>query len=317
MTELVAINQGPALPALIAQADDNARRRFLEFFAAHIRNSNTREAYARAVGQFLGWCSDQGASALEQITPMAVAGYVEELTRQRSAATVKQHLAALRMLFDWLVTGQVLPHNPAAAVRGPRVKYTQGKTPILDPEEAKALFASIPTDTHTGLRDRALIGVLLYSFARISAALAMDRADFYPQARSWWLRLHEKNGTEHALEAHSLIVAYLGAYIDVLPDSEPATPLFRTVDRRRAFTSNRLTRNDALKMIRRRAAAAGIATKITPHTFRATGITVFRKNGGTLEEAQEIAAHADPKTTRLYDRSREAVSRQVIEKIAL
>src|SRR5689334_24616430 len=97
---------------------------------------------------------------------------------------------------------QVMPNNPASVVRGPKHVVNRGKTPVLSPEEARTLFQSIPTDTLVGLRDRALIGVLIYSFARISAALSMRVEDYFPQGKRWWLRLHEKGGKQHEMPVH-------------------------------------------------------------------------------------------------------------------
>jgi integrase/recombinase XerD len=157
------------LPSLINRAGTRASWRFVEFFAANIRNKNTRAAYAQAVGQFFQWCDRRRITELEQIRPVMIAGYIEEVVAARSKPTVKQHLAAIRMLFDWLVTGQVVPMNPASSVRGPKYVTKRGKTPVLKADEARRLLDSIPTDTIVGLRDRALIGIMCYSFARVSA----------------------------------------------------------------------------------------------------------------------------------------------------
>jgi site-specific recombinase XerD len=166
------------LPVQVRTAGKKAARRFLEFFTANIRNPNTRQAYVRAVSDFFHWCERMGLDRLDAVEPVHVAAYVEQLGTLRSAPTVKQHLAAVRMLFDWLVVGQVVPTNPASVVRGPSHVVKRGKTPVLSPEEAHELFAAIPTDTLVGLRDRALIGVLIYSFARVSAALGMRVEDY-------------------------------------------------------------------------------------------------------------------------------------------
>jgi hypothetical protein len=109
---------GPVVPALIAAAGDQAARRFFEFFTANIPNPNTRAAYAQAVGQFLRW-ADERRLTLRTIEPIAVAAYIEQLKQRLATSSVKQHLAAIRMLFDWLVTGQVLPVNPATSVKAP------------------------------------------------------------------------------------------------------------------------------------------------------------------------------------------------------
>lgn len=302
----------PSLPAL---AERRAGARALNFFTAQIRNPNTREAYVRAVGSFLSWCQMQGASTLPQIETLHVSAYIE--AHPGSPSTVKQHLAAIRRFLDWMVTGQVIPTNPAAPVRGPKVRVHRGKTPILAAEECAQLFESFP-ETIAGKRDRALCGVLIYSFARISAALGMDVRDYYPEQRIAWFRLKEKGGRQHQMPANHNAAAFVDDYIeaagfDLLEDA--GTPLFRTLDRHRQLTANRLTRNDALKMIRRRAKAAQIETKITPHSFRATGITLFKAEGGSIEEAQQMAAHADPRTTQLYDRSRDEVTVEAVERI--
>jgi site-specific recombinase XerC len=129
MRELAAINTShPALPALIADAGRDAERRFLEFFTVTIRNPNTREAYARAAVAFLRWCEDRGIQQLRDVQPVHVAGYIEQMQGDYSAPTVKQHLACIRVLFDWLVTGKVIPSNPAHAVRGPRHSVIKGAT---------------------------------------------------------------------------------------------------------------------------------------------------------------------------------------------
>ena len=180
------------LPRLIVDAGPVAMEKFLEFFAARIANRRTRAAYGRAVGQFLAWCEARGL-ALAAVSPLHVAAYIR--THPGSAPTVKRHLAAIRMLGDWLVVSQVIPVNPAASVRGPKHVVTTGATPVLSPAEARRLLAVIDTGTLAGLRDRALVSVMLYSFARVSAVIGMRRQDYFRQERQGWLRLHEKGGT--------------------------------------------------------------------------------------------------------------------------
>ena len=155
------------VPALIADAGDQAAWRCVEFFAANIRNANTRRAYARACQQFFAWCDERGLT-LTTIRAVDVARYIDTRQQTHSAPDVKQQLAAVRMLFDWLITGQIVPLNPAAAVRGPKHVVKTGKTPVLDGKEWRTLLESIPTETLRDLRDRALIATLTYSFARIA-----------------------------------------------------------------------------------------------------------------------------------------------------
>jgi site-specific recombinase XerD len=309
---------GTLVPAQIAAAGDHARRRFFEFFTANIRNRNTRAAYARAVAQFFRWCEVRGLAELGRLEPVHVAAYVEQLGTSHAAPSVKQHLAAVRMLFDWLVVGQVVRSNPASVVRGPKHVVNRGRTPILSPEEARQLFESIPTDSLVALRDRALIGVLIYSFARISAALSMRVEDYFPQGKRWWLRLHEKGGKNHEMPVHHTLEAYLDAYVQAAGIAEDKKgPLFRVALAKNGRLSDRpLHRKRAFEMIQRRAKAAGIATQIGCHTFRATGITIYLTNGGTLEKAQMMAAHSSPRTTKLYDRTSDAVSLDEVERVA-
>lgn len=309
------------LPAPIAAAGDQAAWRFIEFFTANIRNPNTRRAYGRAVGDFFRWCESRRIQRLEQINPTVVAAYVEDLGRDRSKPTVKQHLAAVRMLFDWLVIGQVVPMNPTSAVRGPKHVVRRGKTPILSREETRELLDSIETDTIVGLRDRALIGLLVFSFARIGAALGMKVEDYYAQGKRWWLRLHEKGGKRHEVPVHHALEEYLDAYLDAagLRDQQKG-PLFRTCtsgEVGRPLSLEPLRQSNAWRMVRRRAKTAGIKTAIGCHTFRATGITAYLEGGGTLEHAQQIAAHESPRTTKLYDRTNDQITLDEIERIAI
>jgi len=307
------------LPALVTTADDRTRIRFLEFFAVTIRNPNTRRAYVRATGEFLDWCEGRGVASIAAVQPLHVAGYVEELGRVRSAPTVKLRLAAVRHLFDWLVVGQVVPINPAASVRGPSHSVRRGKTPVLAPAEARQLIDAIDVDVPAGLRDRALIGLMTYSFARVGAALAMRVEDVYVQNRRLWVRLHEKGGKRHDMPCHHNLEDYLTAYLDgcdLREDRKGA--LFRTVARGTGRLSETpLPQSNAFAMVRRRAAAAGIATAIGNHSFRATGITAYLKNGGTLEKAAAMANHASTRTTQLYDRRTDEMSLDEVERVLI
>jgi site-specific recombinase XerD len=305
-----------ALPQAIQMSGAEGIRRFLEFFTVTIRNKNTRFAYAHAVGQFFDWCEVHGIRSLDRIEPVVIAGYIEQ--HKASAPTVKQHLAAIRRMFDWLVTGHILRHNPATSVRGPSHVVKRGKTPVLTADEARKLLDSIDTTTVIGLRDRALIGVMVYSFARVGATVAMRIEDFYAEGKRWWLRLHEKGGKRHEVPAHHSADEYLDAYLTAaVISSQKRSPLFRSIDRSGRITYRGMTRNDALRMIKRRARAAGLSEKISCHSFRATGITAYLENGGTIENAQAIAAHESPRTTKLYDRTSDEITLDEIERIMI
>jgi site-specific recombinase XerD len=306
------------VPAIITDAGgDQAGWRYVEFFTANINNDHTRRAYARACSRFFAWCENRGLS-LTSIRPFDVAAWVKELQQKHGAPGVKQQLAAVRMLFDWLVTGQVVPMNPAAAVRGPKHVVKTGKTPVLEGAEWRKLLESIPAATLRDRRDRALIATLTYSFARITAALKMKVEDLRPRGAGWTVQLHEKGGKEHAMPCHHALAEALRTYIYAAGIAEDRKGwLFRTARGHKgdALSDRPMNQSDAWLMIRRRAAAAGIDAPIGCHTFRATGITAYLANGGALEHAQEMAAHESPRTTKLYDRTRERLTQDEVERI--
>jgi len=304
------------LPAPIVRAGAKAAWHFVEFFRANIRNPNTRAAYARAVEQFFRWCEARGIHDLDKVKPVAIEAYIEK--HPGAPPTVKQHLAAIRMLFDWLVTGQVVPVNPASSVRGPKHAVKRGKTPVLKAGQARALVDSIETGTILGLRDRAIIGLIVYTFARVSAAAQMRVEDYYQNGKRWWFRLHEKGGKRHELPAHHNAEAYMDAYLESAGImDEKNSPLFRSVDKHRHLTANPMTRTDVLRMIKRRALVAGLPASTCCHTFRARGITAYLENGGTIENAQAIAAHESPRTTKLYYRTSDEITLDEVERIAI
>src|SRR3984885_15574412 len=165
------------VPAVVLVAGERASIRFIEFFAAEIRNPNTRRAYYRAVCDFFRWCEDFELE-LERIGPVHVAAYIETLQKTLSRPSVKQQLAAIRMVFDYLVLAHVVPENPAAAARGPKYSPKRGKTPVLSSNEARQLLDSIKVkNSILGLRDRALFVLMVYTFARVGAATGMNVED--------------------------------------------------------------------------------------------------------------------------------------------
>lgn len=305
------------LPALFLDEGENAWRRFIEFFTASIRNRNTREAYLRAVLRFSKWCEGKKLR-LGQLSPFIIAAYIEEVSAELARPSVKQHLAAIRMLMNYLVVGQVMPVNPAAAVRGPKYSIKRGKTPVLSADQARQLLDSIDVTTVAGLRDRALIAIMIFSFARVSAVLAMNVEDYYSDGRRRWIRLLEKGGKQHEVPAHHKAEDYLDEYLAATGiGADRRSPLFRSVDRHGQLSEERMNRRDVLAMVKRRARQAGLPDIICNHSFRATGITAYLNNGGSLEHAQRIAAHESPKTTKLYDRTSDEITLDEIERILI
>jgi site-specific recombinase XerD len=322
---MAAVVPRRSLPAALAQVpplfapNSRAAKRFLEYFAANIRNANTRRAYVRAILSFADWCQAQNLTEIVDVEPVHVAAFVEQLGQRLAKPSVKQHLAALRMLFDWLVVGQVVAANPASPVRGPKYVVRKGKTAVLTAEAARTLLDPIPADTLVGLRDRALIASMVYTFARVGAVIRMRAEDVYVQGRRTWIRLHEKGGKRREMPCHHLLDTYINEYLDATQARvEPKSYLFRsTRGRGGELTANPLAQPDVYRMIRRRATAAGIKTKIGNHTFRATGITEYLRNGGRLEIAQQMANHESARTTGLYDRRDDQVSLDEVERILI
>jgi integrase/recombinase XerD len=231
---------------------------------------------------------------------------------------VDNHLAAIRQLFDYLTTGGILEVNPAASVHGPKYVVKRGKTPVLSAEEARKLLESIESNTLIGLRDRALIGAMVYSFARVSAAVTIRVGDLFQHRQRLWLRLHEKGGKRHEVPSHPSLEGYLDDYIKTAGiAANKKGPLFRSMRKGDKLTDNPMTRFDVQHMIKRRARAAALPYSTCCHTFRATGITTYLQNGGTLEHAQTIANHESPRTTKLYDRTREELSFDEVERIKI
>jgi site-specific recombinase XerC len=222
-------------------AGPRATDAYIEFFTATIRNRNTRLACERACYQFLYWARENGLT-LDTVRPFHVAAYIEQMPGSKQA--IKQKLAAIRMLYDFLVIRQLVPVNPTASVRGPKYVVKRGKTPVWSSEDTKKL-ESIPRDDLAELRDRALISTMLFSFARISAVLFLKRQDFYYQGPRRWLRFHEKGGKVHEMPAHHEIEETIDEYLSKAK-IENDQPLFQSVNKAGTALSGRaLNRHNA------------------------------------------------------------------------
>ena len=330
----------PSLPALSAMAfpvpsqiskkGDAANERFVEFFIVAIRNQNTRRAYHRAAMQFFAWCEMMAIDELDHLRPLHVATYIEALTQRQERSTVKLHLAAIRRLLDWMVSGGYLTINPATSVKGPTLSMIRGKTNVLSAVEVRHLLDSIPLvrpnkDTGddnpdpAGLRDRALIALMTFTFARIGAALALNVGNVERRNGRLWIRLLEKGGRVHVVPCHHTLDAYLTDYLrETQLERHPNSPLFPSIDRTsKVFSFRSLTDGNARSMINRRAKAAGITARICNHSFRASGITNYLENGGVLEKAATMAAHASTRTTQLYDRRNDQPTLDEFERIRI
>jgi site-specific recombinase XerD len=316
------------VPAIIAAAGDKAGEHFLEFFAATIRNKNTRAAYVQAIAQFCRWCEEYELD-LAAIRPLHVSAYIE--SKPLTAPSVKQHLAALRGLFNWLVIKQVVPENPAMFVKGPKFSRQVGITPIMEAEQVRQLLNSIPLTRKIkipkkhggghkevpdikGLRDRAAIAIMAYTFARVSAVIGLERGDYRMEGKRARLRLLEKGGKEKLVWLHREAAEFLDAYLAEAGIDDAQAPLVQSLDKAHRLTGHAINRRDTLDMVKARCRAAGLSETFCNHTFRGTGITVFLHNGGALEAAQDMANHSDPRTTKLYDRRKDLATLTEIER---
>lgn len=322
--DLVVVGPRPggslSLPPLIAAAGAAAAESTLEFFTARIPNPNTREAYGRAVARFCRWCEGQGL-ALGALTAPVVAAYMQLLIAELSTPSVNQHMAALRQWLDWLTTRGALPGNPARAVKGIRYSTVEGKTPVLERAQAKALFGSLEEVTDiVSLRDRAILAVMLFGFVRVGAVVKMRVRDFEDSAGGdAFLVLHEKGGKERRIPCHHLVRNYLRDYL-AAADLDPRSklPLFQSAPGRSGVLSAApMHRVNVLAMVKRRCAAVGLPPSISNHSFRATGITIHQENGGRIEDAAELAGHASTRTTQLYNRKDRKVTRAEVERVQL
>lgn len=299
---LLPVLGGAKAPAPFHPGRKTAQEATADYFGAKISNSNTKAAYLRDATEFAGWCSQQGLN-LESIETLHVAAFRDHLRAGgNSPATIKRKMSALRNLFAYMVETGSLPFNPAREVATEKVRVKGGKTPALDAEQMRMIFQGFDTSRPIDLRDRALIGVMAYSLARVSAATALRLDDFVDLGRTQLIRLHEKGGIQRDIPAHPKLVEYLDSWIAVA-ELRPPDYLFPAFDSRGTVQTTRpLTRGDVLRMVKRRLLRVGIPPVFSNHSFRATGITEFLSNGGNLEVAQQLANHADSRTTKLYDR---------------
>ena len=322
-----------AVARLVENSGEDASKRILEFFTARIRNPHTRRAYVRAVGEFLAFCAERGKLSLRDIDPVTVAAYVE--AHPASAPTRKVHLAAVRKLFDFLVTGQIIPVNPALSVEGPRHTVTEGTTPAFENEQVRQLLASLDTSTVVGLRDRAIIATLTYTAARVGALSKLRLKDFRPEGSQQILLFQEKRSKVRKIPVrHDLELLLLG-YIQAaaIGEDHKNSPLFRPARRKTGRLKpledsydpppppsrrrDSMKPKDMLRMLKRRLKDAGLPGNFTCHSFRATTITDLLKQGIPLEDVQYLAGHSDARTTKLYSRTRQEVTRNIVERISI
>jgi integrase/recombinase XerD len=324
-TALIKSGPVPVLPVPAAALDvlretPNAFFAAEEFFKASISNEHTRRAYGRIVGRFLTWCARRKLD-LRNITPGLAGDYIGEVAG--SEPTKNQALAALRRFFDALVQRHAVALNPFASVRGLKYDSSEGKTHELTIAQARKLFKAIKTSNIVGLRDRALLGVLAYTGARVGAVAKLRLRDYRNLGEHRVLRFKEKNGKDKEIPVrHDDLAKWLDEYIAAAGITEDElkskAPLFRAADgKRKALTTDPYAAHSVRQMMKRRLTDAGLPELFSPHSFRVTVITDLLDQNVPLEDVQYLAGHASPTTTRVYDRRRRKVTRNVVERISI
>jgi integrase/recombinase XerD len=306
------------LPAIIEEAGTNARFAYEEFFHAKIRNVHTRRAYRRSVLSFLQWCDDR-QRRLQEVSPADVGIYLDELTL--SVASKKQVLAGLRHFFDGMVTRHAMALNPALSVRGERYQVLEGKTPEITIKQARKLLMSISTDDVVGLRDKAILSILIYTASRIGAVARLRIKDLYDTGDQYCLHFLDKGGKSREIPVRHDLQILLRSYLQSAGSHLGATtehPLFRSATRKAKALSDRpMSAGDIGRMIKRRMKACGLPSRLSAHSFRVAVITNLLNQSVPLEEVQNLAGHADPRTTRLYDRRHKSITRNIVERISI
>lgn len=304
-----------AAPAAIASAGAAALFAWDEFFIASLRNRNTRSTYLHAVSRFLAWVEPLEAD-LKRITPGLVGRYFDDL--DLAIPSKKLHLAALRRFFDLLVQRHVIVLNPALSVRNERYSVDEGRTPEIGAANARRLLDSISGEDVIDLRDKALIGTLIYTAVRASALAALRLGDFATDGTQHVLRFGEKGGKARTIPVRHDLEQWILAYRAVLPaDDRSDVPLFRTIGSSGNLSGRAMTRLDIWRIMKRRLARAGLPANASPHSCRVTTLTDLLEQGVPGEDVQYLAGHADARTTRLYDRRQRRISRNIVERISV
>ena len=253
------------------------------------------------------------------MSPADVGIYLDELTL--SVASKKQILAGLRHFFDGMVTRHAIALNPALSVRGERYQVMEGKTPEITIKQARTLLSSINIDNVVGLRDKAIVSILIYTASRVGAVARLKLKDLYDTGDQYCLHFLDKGGKSREIpvrhDLQSLLRSYLQSAGSNLGDATDH-PLFRTSIRKTKTLSVRpMSAGDIGRMIKRRMKACGLPLRLSPHSFRVCVITNLLSQGVPLEDVQNLAGHADPRTTRLYDRRHKSITRNIVERISI
>ena len=306
-----------AAPKLIADASAAAEFAWEAVFIGKIRNAYTRRAYLHAVRRFLTWIEVREVK-LARITPGLVGQYFDEL--DVSTPTKKLYLSGIRAFFDVLGLRHVMMLNPAHSVRMERYAVTEGKTPAITVGQAKALLGSIKMESVLDFRDRALIATLIYTAARAGAVGKLRLKDFAHDRTQFVLRFAEKGGKARSIPVRANLQKFVREYLfaAALEGQPKDAPLFRTASGRKARLSDKpMNGVDICRLVKRRLRAAGLPTVLSPHSFRSCAATDLLRQQIPLHEIQYLLGHSDARTTRLYLREEQSVTRNLVERISV
>lgn len=292
---------------------EDARKSCYGFLNHSITSKDTKQTYRRALTRLLGYCSELGLEDLLDIEATHIKNYVDGLKGDGKKAAAKSAFYAGKAFFQHCVDDGVLTVNPAGSVKMTFKKAKRGKTAVIEPQQVNDIILSIPDlsdleenpPKETDMRDRALIAVMAYTFARIGGALSCRLKDFYYDDGQFWLDMTEKGEEEHEVPVPPAASEKLREYIAYCNISDPEAWLFQSANRNGKLTDKPYDRGNSLDMIKRRARKVlGDDINVKNHTFRATGITRALDMGKSYELVQEMANHSDGETTKLYDRTR-------------
>ena len=334
--ELEPIYRGrPEVAELLVASGEDAFSRVLAWFQLQIRNAHTRKAYALTVKKFFAFAAELGVTRVQEITPQVVAAYLE--VHPGKISSQKRELAAIRKLFDWLVTGHVIEVSPAHSVQGRRLSYTEGLTPGFTVKQVEELLASIDRSTLVGKRDRAIIGTLAWTAARAGAVAKLKLGDYQPDGTQFVFLFEEKGGKLRKIPVRHDLEQILGEWLeaaDIALDGKDA-PLWRKTPRtvpkgghearkntlrplgETPYRDDFMSGHDILRMVKRRLKDSGLPGNFSCHSFRVTTLTDLLSSGVPKPDVQYLAGHADERTTGLYDRTQREVTRNIVERISI
>lgn len=307
----------PGARGVVERAGAGACLAAEEFFVGQLRNRHTRRAYGRHVIAFLDLCDERGID-LADVSPGDAGAFIDALAP--SIANQRMALAALRRFFDRLVTRHAVLLNPFDSIRGPPRASLDGKTPEITPRQATHLLESVDCSRPVGVRDRAILGTLAGTGARVGAVANLRMRDLrdYGEYRS--LRFAEKRGKEREIPLRLDLNQWIQAYLLLVDDLvDKNGPLFRPLldNSPRRFSRRFITTYAIRAMLKRRLRDAGLPGIITPHSFRAMVVTDLLQQGVPMEDVQYLVGHSHPSTTQIYDRRARKVTRNIVERISI